>query len=212
MPEDILIQLRQSSKAYDDVAENISQQALSDAIAKTAETEAVAAKQLADAAEKAQCSAAAEKARARVIEMETCFPLLSKIVESIDNITLENAAINEWSDSAIFELNQLYSCYGQKVVCVDTTHNLVSVPSASSRKSFTELALKTNWIESAAKQSAGRGMDLKDSAALMVECLRPMFESDVSASELSENDVTVCVSLNIIYIKAMHFCTHLSLF
>ena len=97
-------------------------------------------------------------------------------------------------------------------MCVDATHKLVPVPSASSRKSFKELALKTNWIESAAKQSAGRGMDLKDSAALMVECLRPMFESDVSASELSENDVTVCVSLNIIYIKAMHFCTHLSLF
>ena len=142
--------MRQSSKAYNynDRTDQESSSAWTAAITKATEAKATAAKKLVDAAEKTWCADAAdtddaahaahaaEKTRTQEIEMEKCFPLLSKIVQFMNDTKLENPMINQWADIAIFELNQLYSCYGQKVIIVDTNVNVLQVPRASSRKSF----------------------------------------------------------------------------
>ena len=76
--------------------------------------------------------------------------------------------------------------------------NVLQARRASSHKSFKELNLKTNWIQYyAAKLAAGRGINAKEFAAMMVDCLCPMFESVVSKTESSDdndmNEVRVSV-------------------
>ena len=98
----MLAELKLSSKSYDEMQEQSARLARATASAKA---DAAAEKAKAEA----QLAAIKAKDRSDQIAFGIQYPLLSKVVTSHDEATLDNPAVEEWDKMATIKLNLLYS-------------------------------------------------------------------------------------------------------
>ena len=89
---------------------------------------------------KAQAQLAAIKAKDQSdkIAFGIQYPLLSKVVTSHDEATLDNPPVEEWTKMATIELNLLYSQANKKLVLQSLDDSTIPFPLSSKRKAVTE--------------------------------------------------------------------------
>ena len=131
LSDDLFAQLKISSKSYDEMQEQSAHRARA---AVSAEADAAAEKAKAEA----QLAATKAKERSYKLAFQIQYPLLSKVVTSHEEVTLDNPAVEQWAKMATIELNLLHSHANKKVVLLSLDDSTIPIPLSLKRKAVSE--------------------------------------------------------------------------
>ena len=113
---------------------------------------------------KIQADAAAKLEREELIKTLQ-YPLLSKIVDAGDDITLDNEQVREWAQKALLEIVRLHDDVGKDLSFTAANGrdvSLLQVPCSKDCNSFVTTDSTTKWIRRGINMSIGNGMSLTD--------------------------------------------------